>query len=96
MLPREYNDKYGMTRCFRSIYMDAAEFIQYKNARQLLTKYPYDGLIIYVVCLKDDLQERVVKLQSLYSDPQIVVCLSRLPFSHNLLLKQYEAAGGNF
>lgn len=94
VLPREYNDKYGMTRCFRSIYMDAAEFVQYKNARQLLTKYPYDGLIIYIVCLKDDLQERVAKkLQSFAQTPQIVVCMSRLPFSHNLLLKQYEAAG---
>lgn len=94
VLPREYNDKYGMTRCFKSIYMDAAVFIQYKNAHQLLTKYPYDGLIIHVICLKDELHERVVKkIHSFTGTPQIVLCMTRQPFEHNLLLKQYEAVG---
>lgn len=94
VLPREYNDNYGMTRCFRSIYMDAAEFVQYKNAQQLLTKYPYDGLLLHIVCLKDELQEKVVKkVQSFAGTPQIVLCMTQLPFAHNLLLKQYEAVG---
>ena len=94
VLPREYNDKYGMTRCFRCIYMDASAFIQYKNAQQLLTQFPYDGLIVHLVCLKDELRERVIKkIQSFAGTPQIVLCMSRLIFSHSLLLKQYEAVG---
>lgn len=94
VLPREYNDKYSMTRCFKSIYMDAAVFVHYKNAQQLLTQYPYDGLIIHIVCLNDELQEKVVKkIQSFAGTPQIVLCLTQLPFTHNLLLKQYEAVG---
>lgn len=94
VLPREYNDKYGMTRCFKSIYMDAAVFVQYKNAHQLLTQYPYDGLIIHVVCLKEELREKVVKkIQSFAGTPQIILCMTRQPFENNLLLKQYEAVG---
>ena len=94
VLPREYNDKYSMTRCFKSIYMDAAVFVHYKNAQQLLTQYPYDGLIIHIVCLKDELQEKIVKkIQSFAGTPQIILCLTQLPFTHNLLLKQYEAVG---
>lgn len=94
VLPREYNDKYGMTRCFKSIYMDAAVFVQYKNAHQLLTQYPYDGLIIHVVFLKEELREKVVKkIQSFAGTPQIILCMTRQPFEINLLLKQYEAVG---
>lgn len=92
VLPREYNDKYGMTRCFKSIYMDAAVFVQYKNSQQLLTQYPYDGLIIHIVCLKEELREKVMKkIQSFAGTPQIVLCMTQQPFIHNLLLKQFEA-----
>lgn len=94
VLPREYNDKYGMTRCFKSIYMDAAVFVQYKNAHQLLSQYPYDGLIVHVICLKEELREKALKkIQSFAGTPQIVLCMTRFQFEHDLLLKQYEAVG---
>lgn len=83
VLPREYNDKYGMTRCFKSIYMDASAFVRYKNAHQLLTQYPYDGLIIHVLCLKEEFREIVVKkIQTFSGNPQIVLCMSQLPFDY--------------
>ena len=92
VLPREYNDKFGMTRCFKSIYMDAAVFVQYKNAHQLLTQYPYDGLIIHIVCLNNELQEKIIKkIQSFAGTPQIILCMTQLPFNYSVLLKQYEA-----
>ena len=93
VLPREYNDKYGMMRCFKNIYMDAAVFIRYKNAQQLLTQYPYDGLIIHIICLKEELKENVLKkINSFTGVPQIVVCLTHQTFAHEMLLKQFEAA----
>ena len=39
VLPRAYNDNYGMTRCFRNIYMDANVLVQYSDAAQLLEEY---------------------------------------------------------
>lgn len=92
VLPREYNDKFGMMRCFKSIYMDAATLVQYKNANQLLTEYPYDGLIIHVICKQNTLLEKVAKkIQSFSSTPQIVLCTSSIEFTHEELLKQFEA-----
>lgn len=46
VMPREYNDKYSMLRCFKTIYMDASAFAQCKNGYSLLSDNPYDGLII--------------------------------------------------
>lgn len=92
VLPREYNDNFGMMRCFKSIYMNAGVFIQYKNANQLLTEYPYDGLIIHVICGQNEVLEKVAKkIQSFSTTPQIVVCTSSMEFAHEELLKQYEA-----
>lgn len=92
VLPREYNDKYGMMRCFKNVYMDAAVFVGYKNAQQLLIQYPYDGLIIYIICSKEEQREKVIKkIRSFAKTPQIVLCMSYQLFECNLLLKQYEA-----
>ena len=91
VMPRAYNDRYGMTRCFKNIYMDANVFLQYRNAEQLLDEYQFDGLIIHVVCRQETAQV-LEKILAFESAPQIVLCLSHLEFGHELLLKQYEAA----
>lgn len=93
VMPREYNDRYGMTRCFKNIYMDANVFIQYRSAEQLLAEYQFDGIIIHVVCQQETLRERVLeKIQEFEGAPQIVLCMTHLEFTHELMLKQYEAA----
>lgn len=93
VLPRAYNDDYGMTRCFKKIYMDASVFIQYQTSKQLLDEYPFDGLVIHIVCRQEALLPNVMdKLRTFVEAPQIVLCVSRLAFNHELLLKQYEAA----
>ena len=93
VIPREYNDKFSMLRCFKNIFMEADVFISYKNANQLLTEYPYDGLVIYIICKNEELLERVHKKIQVFSDsPQIVICITSHPFLYEELLKQYEAA----
>lgn len=93
VIPRAYNDHYGMTRSFKNIYMDANVLLQYKNAEQLLREYPFDGLIIHVIHhQKTDLTNVLEKIRTFENAPQIVLCLSHLLFDHELLLKQYEAA----
>lgn len=92
VLPREYNDKYSMLRCFKMIYMDAKAFIQCKNGNSLLIENPYDGLIINIVSADAAIIDKVIKkIQSFTSTPQIVVCTTDLPFVYEGILRQYEA-----
>ena len=91
VLPRAYNDRYSMLRCFKNIYMDACTFIQ-SEPHQLLGAYPYDGLIIHIVNAED--RPGVLEhLQTFTGFPQIVVCSTEIPFRLEHLLKQYEGAG---
>ena len=92
ILPHKYNDDFSMTRCFKNIYMDAIVFTQYKNANQLLTEYPYDGLVIHIICSQKESMEKVAKkIQAFSATPQIVICTSSIEFEHEDILKQYEA-----
>lgn len=92
VMPREYNDKYSILRCFKNIYMDANAFIRCKNGNQLLIDYPYDGLIINVVSLDDSVIEKVIKKIHTFSyTPQIVMCVTDQPFVYEEILKQYVA-----
>lgn len=92
VMPREYNDKYSMLRCFKTIYMDANAFAQCKNGNSLLSDNPYDGLIINIVSSESSAMEKAIKrIQSFASTPQIVICTTTHPFMYESLLKQYEA-----
>lgn len=92
VLPREYNDKYSMLRCFKTIYMDAKAFIQCEDGNSLLIENPYDGLIINIVSADATVNDKVLKnIQSFPSTPQIVVCITDLPFVYEGILRQYEA-----
>ena len=91
VLPHAHNDNFGMTRCFRNIYMDAQAFSQYTGAK-LLSEYTYDGLIINIVCVTEELRDSVLrKIREFTDHPQIVLCITKLQFTYELLLKQYEA-----
>jgi len=93
VIPRAYNDHFSMLRCFKCVYMEANVFAAYKNANQLLTDYPYDGLIIYIISKNEDSLEKAFKKLSAFSDnPQVVLCISSQPFVYENLLKQYVAA----
>ncbi len=93
VLPRAYNDRYSMFRCFKNIYMDAGAFMQSMDPRQLLGEYPYDGLIVHLVSTDGDALPHILERLRTYAGfPQIVVCATKLPFDLEGLLKQYEAA----
>ena len=93
VLPRAYNDKYGIMRYFKNIYMNASVFIQYKSANQVLSDYPYDGIVIYIICSEKELETKVIqKIKTFTGSPQIVLCMSKLSFTYDLLLKKYQAA----
>lgn len=92
VFPREHNDRYSILRYFKKIYMDAKEFVNVKNAEQLLTRYPYDGLIIYLVQDKSTEVSRIEnKIKAFNNHPQIIICTSDLLFENVEVLKQLEA-----
>lgn len=90
--PREYNDKFSMFRYFKKIYMEATTFIELKNAKQLLLEYPCDGLIINILDYDNSKREAVLeKIETFKETPNIVICVSKLPFTSYDLLKRSVA-----
>ena len=92
VFPREHNDRFSILRYFKKVYMDAKEFIALKNAEQLLTKYRYDGLIVYLIQDKTADKTRIEsKIKAFSKHPQIIVCVSDMIFENAEVLKRLEA-----
>lgn len=92
VFPREHNDRFSILRYFKKVYMGVKEFVSLKNVKQLLTKYQYDGLIIYIVGTEAAERERIErKIKRFINHPQIIICISELPFDQLPLLKRIEA-----
>jgi hypothetical protein len=83
VFPREHNDRFSILRYFKKVYMDVKEFVALKNAEQLLTKYRYDGLIVYLVQDKAADKARIEsKIKAFSKHPQIIVCISDMRFEN--------------
>jgi len=92
VLPREYNDHYSMLRYFKKVFVEAKDFLLFKNTDQILSNYPYDGLLIYIIQSNDSLNQEIQdKIQSYKGYPQIILCMSRKPFVYEELLKKLVA-----
>ncbi len=92
VMPREYNDNFSMLRHFKKVYMESEVFLKYLNAQQILSEYAYDGLIIHVLeTHAGNIQNIRRKIASFKGVPQVILCLSKLTFSHESLLKKAEA-----
>lgn len=90
--PREYNDRFSMFRYFKKIYMESTTFIELKNAKQLLLEYPCDGLVINILDYDNSKREAVLeKIETFKETPNIVICVSKLPFVSYDLLKRAVA-----
>lgn len=87
IIPREYNDKFSMLRFFKKVYYDAASFAHIKNSNQLLLEYDCDGLIIYIIDTDNSYHDMIIeKIRAFQTTPNIVVCLSKIPFAEQELL----------
>lgn len=90
--PREYNDKFSMFRYFKKIYMESTTFIELKNAKQLLLEYPCDGLVINILDYDNNKKAAVLeKIETFKETPNIIICVSKLPFVSCDLLKRSVA-----
>lgn len=91
VIPREYNDRYGMLRFFKRVFMDASTLLAYTSGEQLLRDYPYDGLIINVLALGEKKDLVLSHLVSFRDTPEIIVCLSSFEYEYEAQLKKYVA-----
>lgn len=92
VIPRAYNDLFSMLRCFRKVFIEAGLFLSYKNANQLLIDYPYDGVVLYLVCRNESQKDLAVKkIKAFKETPQVILCVTSHTFDIEDLLKQYEA-----
>lgn len=92
VIPREYNDRYSMLRYFKKIFMDAKVLLSYKTGEQLLSDYPCDGVIIYV--LTSDNEERVEirsHVSAFANTPEIIVSVSTFVYDFEVQLKKVMA-----
>lgn len=89
VIPRAYNDAFSMMRFFKKIYMEASVFLCYQMATQLLSEYPYDGLVIYIVNVSNVKPQILLdKISEYQAFPELVFCISDAPFEMELLLKE--------
>ncbi len=93
IIPHEHNDKNCILRCFKRVFIDAETFCRYKNARQILDEYPYDGVLVYIVDKGNDKKNDVLeKIKSFRKYPQIVIVMTSEPFIGENILKRLVAA----
>lgn len=92
VIPHEHNDKNGVLRCFKKVFMDAEVLCKYKHAKQILEQYPYDGVVIYVLNDTGDNKKVLEKVKTFKRSPQIVLCLSSEPLCVEDILKKLVAA----
>lgn len=91
IIPREYNDRYSIFRYFKNVFMEASEFLKYKNAQQINVG-TCDGIIIHIINDDTQLTESITdKISSFKGCPQIVICVSTVLFDKDILLKKYLA-----
>lgn len=89
VIPREYNDRFSMTRFFKCVFMDLAELKGYRNACQISTLNECDGLVIYAI--DNDRAAITDKLQQFKSALNIVVCYTDEGFTNHALIKRLVA-----
>ena len=77
ILPRRYNDEYSMIRYFRNVYIEANTLCEYVAARQLLERYPYDGVVLNLLYDDEETRDRAIATVKDYEGyPNIVLCVN--------------------
>jgi hypothetical protein len=90
-LPKQYNQKYAMTRYFQYVYMEPEEFLGIAKAEYLFEEKFADGKIIVLITDKKIDENVVQEHLNQLSDPRLVVLVSEKPLHQRELILKYEA-----
>lgn len=89
-IPKQFNQKYAMTRFFEYVFMEAEDFFHIKKAEFLFEEHFSDGKILLLTDTeKVDQKEILEQLESL-GDSRILVLYSEEQQDVNELLRRYE------
>lgn len=92
VIPREYNDHFSMFRYFKQVYLEAKVLFQYQSPAQFFQDYPYDGVVVQLISPEPLTEEELQGVLDLfYDDPQVVFCVTDVPFQLEHLLKNIIA-----
>ena len=92
IMPREYNDRFGMIRYFKRIYLEARTLLSYKTGEQLLKDFPYDGVVAYILAVDEQERDSVLDhISSFTTTPEVVICVTEYQYDVENLLKKIVA-----
>ena len=72
-LPKQYNQKFTMTRFFRYVFMSPEQFQKVTKAEYLFEEYRADGIIVAIVNAGEDDTEKIIHQVNKLNDKRIVV-----------------------
>lgn len=88
VLPKQYNQRYTMTRFFRYIFMEPQQFLDITRAGYLFEEYRADGLIICIVKNQGSPIGEIKKHLEKISDKRLVVIYPNAEFSQHTNLRK--------
>lgn len=90
-LPRQYNQKYTITRFFQYVFMETEDFLHLSAAQYLFDEEFADGKMIAVLQRGHDERERLQKHLDELKDERLLLLVSEQEFTLEPLLMRYEA-----
>lgn len=93
-LPRQYNQKYSITRYFQYTYMLTEAFLQLQTAQGLFEETFSDGKIIILISRDTVEQERLQSHLDSLNDERVILLVSEKIFEAETLMERYEAVRG--
>nr|WP_295683810.1 hypothetical protein [uncultured Lachnoclostridium sp.] len=92
ILPKQYNQKYSMTRYFAVKYMIFADFLKLAKSEYLFSERFADGYIIKLVCREEDILKSVSLIESKLKelgDRRIIVLVPQRYFAYRQLVQDF-------
>lgn len=90
-IPRQYNQKYSITRFFQYVYMECKDFLELSSPEYLFEEKFSDGKMI--ILIQRDMPDKEVLQKHLnqWRDERILLFVSEQPFALDDLLRKYQA-----
>lgn len=90
-VPKQYNQKYTMTRYFQYVYMEEQDFLRLTSAEYLFEESFSDGKIIVLIAQDFPDQRMLQRHLEALRDERVLLLLSKKRFVLEDLVKKYQA-----
>lgn len=90
-IPRQYNQKYSITRYFQYVYMEDKDFLSICSSEYLFEEEFADGKIIILIQRELPDKEALQKHLDQWKDERVLLFVAEQPFMLEELLRKYQA-----